>query len=93
MHPNPRRVAPVILVLLLLAGGYWWFKVRLADADDGGLAASGSIEALTVNVSPELSGRVLTVTAAEGDAVTAGDVLVQFDTALVEAQLRRKSVV
>ncbi len=86
MHPNPRRIVPVVLILLLAAGAYWWFKVRPAAADDSGLTASGTIEALTVNISPELSGRVLAVNAAEGDAVTAGDVLVQFDTALLDAQ-------
>jgi HlyD family secretion protein len=87
MHPNPRRVVPVVLVLLLLAaGGYWWFYVRPAAAADTVQPASGTIEANTVNLSPEMAGRVLAVNAAEGQMVHAGDVVVQFDTSLLEAQ-------
>src|SRR3972149_3325954 len=87
MHPNPRRILPIVLLLLALAGaGYWYFFLRPGATDDGALAASGTIEALTVNVSPELAGRVTAVNAGEGQAVQAGQVLVQFDATLLEAQ-------
>src|SRR5262245_39500795 len=87
MHPNPRRVLPVIILLALLGLGYWYFfGGGRATADDSSLSASGTIEALTVNVSPELAGRVLSINVAEGDAVKAGDVLIQFDTTLLETQ-------
>ena len=86
MHPNPRRILPVLLLLGLAAAAYWYFYVRPVAADDSGLAASGTIEAQTINISPELGGRVVEVSAAEGEAVTAGQVLVQFDTSLLEAQ-------
>ncbi|MGH2522338.1 MAG: biotin/lipoyl-binding protein, partial [Anaerolineales bacterium] len=86
MHPNPRRVLPVVL-LLIIAGGLWWyFSSRTVAADNGAITASGTIEANEVNVSPELGGRVTDVKAQEGDGVKAGDVLIQFDTALLEAQ-------
>ncbi len=86
MHPNPRRILP-ILVLLALAGlGYWYLYVRPAGADTGALRASGSIEALSISISPELGGRVVAVGPAEGDTVTAGTLLVQLDTSLLEAQ-------
>ncbi len=87
MHPNPRKVLPVIILLALLGVGYWYFfGGGRATADDGVLSASGTIEALTVNVNPELGGRIAAVNVAEGDRVQAGDVLIQFDTTLLEAQ-------
>jgi HlyD family secretion protein len=85
MHPNPKRVLPIILVLAL-AGFGWWYFTRPAVADTGALTASGTIEAVTVNISPEVGGRVTAVNAGEGSAVKAGDVLVTFDTRPVEAQ-------
>src|SRR6188768_1393098 len=85
MHPNPKRILPVILVLALVGVG-WWYFTRPAVADNGALKASGTIEALTVNIGPEVGGRVTTVNADEGGPVTAGDVLVTFDTRTVEAQ-------
>ncbi|MGQ0605224.1 MAG: HlyD family secretion protein [Anaerolineales bacterium] len=85
MHPSPRRIIPVVLLIALIAAGVWYFT-RPAAAQDGALSASGTIEALTINVSPELGGRVVSVNAAEGDSVQAGDVLIQFDTTLLEAQ-------
>lgn len=50
------------------------------------LTASGVISATSVNVAPEMSGRVQEVYAKEGDTVTAGDALVRFDCSIVEAQ-------
>ena len=87
MHPNPRKILPIVILLVLLGVGYWYFfGGGRATADDGVLSASGTIEALTVNVNPELGGRVAAVNVVEGDRVQAGDVLIQFDTTLLEAQ-------
>lgn len=87
MHPNPRRIAPVILLIALAAAGWWYLNNNRTDAVSGELAASGTIEAIQVLVAPELAGHVLEVLAQEGDAVQAGDVLVRFDGALLQAQL------
>lgn len=89
MHPNPRRILPVILLLGLAVLAWWYFFGRPAAADTGALSASGTIEAVQVNVSPEMAGRVIAVNAREGDAVKQGAVLVQFDTALLEAQRKQ----
>jgi multidrug resistance efflux pump len=86
MHPNPRRVLPVILVLLILGAAAWYFFGRSASADTGVIAASGTIEATEINISPELGGRVKVVHVNEGDVVKAGDRLIEFDTSLLEAQ-------
>lgn len=87
MHPNPRKVAPIILAMIvLLSLAYWFFVVRPAQASDGDLSASGTIEATQVRVEPEIGGRILAVLVTEGDGVQAGDVLVRLDPALLTAQ-------
>lgn len=86
MHPNPRKIAPLIVVLVLAAAVLWYLGGERAAADSGTLTASGTIEAVEITISSEFGGRVLAVNFAEGDAVNAGDVLLAFDTSLLEAQ-------
>ncbi len=86
MHPNPRKIAPVILVLVLASLAYWYFGIQRVKANNGALSASGTIEARLVHVSAELGGRVAEVLVDEGSPVKAGDILVRFDTTLIEAQ-------
>ena len=85
MHPNPRRVIPVVLLIAIVAAGVWYFT-RPATAENGVLSASGTIEATQINIAPELGGRVQAVNVGEGDVVKAGDVLIAFDDALLTAQ-------
>ncbi len=90
MHPNPRKVAPILLAVLVMAAlTYWSFSSRAAKATDGALTASGTIEITQVQIGPELGGRVIEVMVAEGDRVTAGEVLAQFDTALLQEQRKQ----
>jgi HlyD family secretion protein len=87
MHHNLRRIIPIVLVLVALAVlGYWYFIIRPAQVTEGALTASGTIEITQVQTGTELGGRVVAVNASEGDFVHAGDVLVQLDTALLDAQ-------
>jgi membrane fusion protein YbhG len=51
--------------------------------------ASGYVEATEVRVAPEVGGRVLEVTVAEGDVVKAGAPVARLDTSDVEIALRR----
>jgi multidrug resistance efflux pump len=85
MHPNPRRVVPVVVAVAVIAGGAWLWRSREAGAADA-LAASGTIEAVDVHVAAELGGRITAVHVQEGQAVRAGEALAEFDTALLEAQ-------
>lgn len=85
MRPNPRIVFPVIL-LLAVAGAAVWYLTRPTAAQSGVLTASGTIEATSWIVAPELTGRVTAVNAEEGGAVTAGSPLVVFDDAGLAAQ-------
>ncbi len=78
MHPNPRRVIPVIILVALAALAYWFFNGR-ASAQTDELKASGTIESTEYIIAPESAGRIVEVAAAEGDAVAAGQVLVKLD--------------
>ena len=49
------------------------------------IIASGTIAAKDVNVSPEIGGKVVDVLTAEGDSVTAGDVLLRVNDELLQA--------
>lgn len=50
---------------------------------------SGYVEATEVRVAAEVGGRLLDVKVAEGDRVTAGDIVARIDTADVELAIRR----
>ena len=51
----------------------------------------GSLEApLSVDLTPKIAGRILSLSVREGDAVTAGQVIARLDTAEVEAQISQK---
>ncbi len=52
----------------------------------GELIASGSIEAEEVTVAAELGGRIIEITAGEGDGVNAGDLLLRLDQQSLLAQ-------
>lgn len=86
MHPRARIVIPLLLAVALIGGGYWWFQ-QSAQARNGLLTGSGTIEAETVLVTAEIAGRVQRLFTDEGAEVRAGQELAQIDTALLEAQL------
>ena len=88
MHPNPRKVAPVFILVLVIAGAAWWyFNNGRAAAENGALNASGTIETTQVILAPEVGGHVTEVAVGEGDSVKAGQPLVYFDDAVLKAQL------
>ena len=81
--PLPVRV--ILAVIVLGVAGYFGFKA-LTETENGIIAASGTIEATIVNVSPEIAGKVTDVLAGEGQAVTKGDALISLDPSLLTAQ-------
>lgn len=84
---NKRPPLPVIiLVALVVAVGIYYGFRTLNGNSNGPLQASGSIEAVTINVSPELSGKVKQVSVDEGQIVKAGDPLLHLDDTLLQAQ-------
>lgn len=84
MHKAP-RFAPVVVILLLMAI-FIAFLVSRASGENGAISTTGTIEIDEVIVAPEAAGRVREVLVAEGDRVVEGQVLVQFDTATLQAQ-------
>ncbi len=50
------------------------------------LTASGTIEADTVDLAPEIGGRLVEIKAGRGDTVKAGDVLFRLDDSILQAQ-------
>lgn len=87
MHTKPRMIAPLILAFAIVGGAAWYFSQTRAEAETGVLTASGTIEGTQIEIASEVGGRVLEVLVKEGDSVHAGQVLVRFDDALLQAQL------
>jgi HlyD family secretion protein len=75
----------VALPLLILAAVVAWVVLRREGIDEGLLIASGTVEATEADLGFHVSGRVLEVTASEGDAVSAGQELARLDLAELEA--------
>ena len=76
MHPDPKRILPVLLMLVLLGlAGYYLVWPALNKSSD--LIVSGTIEATEVRLSSEFGGRIDAVEVAEGDTIVAGQNLLQ----------------
>jgi len=84
-HKRPPTRVLIIAGLLVLIGGYYGIRALTARAS-GALQASGTIEAVTVNVSPEMAGKVAEVLVEEGQAVKSGDPLLRLDGGLLARQ-------
>lgn len=86
MHPNPRKIFPVLMLIFLVAAAWWYYGSNPVKADTGTLSASGTIEATQASIAPEVSGLVLDVLIDEGDVIQKGTVLFRLDAALLRAQ-------
>jgi HlyD family secretion protein len=73
------------VVLVVLIAGYYGVRA-LGGNSSTELGASGTIETVSVNVSPELSGRVESVLVDEGQSVKQGEALLVLDGTLLEQQ-------
>ena len=79
------RMQIVMIVAFLVAALYFGFRV-FSNRDDGKLRASGTIEAVEVNISPETAGKVQEALVEEGQAVKTGDPVLRLDDSLLTAQ-------
>jgi multidrug resistance efflux pump len=84
-HKLPPVPVRILFVLILLIGGYYAFRA-LQPQESGALAASGTIEATVVNVSPEMAGKVKDVPVEEAESVKLGDPLLTLDDTLLVSQ-------
>ncbi len=82
-----------LVVLLFVAaaavGGYIaWSKLNTPALPEGIVSANGRIEATEIDIAALTGGRIADITAAEGDFVKAGAILVQMDVVQLNAQKR-----
>ena len=84
-HKRPPLPAIVVVLSLIAVGIYYGIRALNSDGN-GKLAASGTIESVVVNVSPEMAGKVKEVMVQEGDVVKAEDSLLVLDDSLLTAQ-------
>jgi HlyD family secretion protein len=84
-HKRPPLPA-IVIILLLVAVSVYFIVTQTTAEENGALTASGSIEAVTVNISPEMAGRVAEVLVEEGQPVREGDPLLSLDDSLLTAQ-------
>jgi len=89
MHPNPGKIAPIILLIAIIGGAAWYFSQNRVQAETGVLTASGTIEGTQIEIASEVGGRVLEVLVKEGEFVRAGQLLVRFDEVLLQAQFEQ----
>jgi len=90
-----KRVIPILFLLILIGAGlYWWSTQRDAgpfspadrvDEPDIQIIGSGTIEAELIVISTETGGRIVAMPVDEGDEVGFGDLLVELDATLLEA--------
>lgn len=88
---KPTKTWLLRIALIVLAGViafYAWKTLRPDGLPEGFAGSNGRIEATEINVAAKMSGRIKEIMVNEGDFVTAGEVLVVMDTAVLEAQLR-----
>ena len=83
-----KRWVPVLMVIVFvsLAG-----CTGSGQTTTGSLKASGTTSIVSIQVAPEISGKITQIKVAKGDQVQAGDVLFELDSQLLQAQLDQAS--
>ena len=81
----PKAALIAIGILLLLTVGYYGIRA-LNGGENGKLKASGTIETVMVDISPELPGMARQVLVEEGDHVAADAPLLVLDDSLILQQ-------
>lgn len=80
----------ILLALILAGGGYYaWERSANSGLPDGIASGNGRIEAVEIDVSTRIPGRIKDILVNEGDFVRAGQVLGRMDTEQLEAQRRQ----
>lgn len=85
--PHRRRI--VVPILLAAAAAVAWWAWPRANAPDGRIHASGTIEAVQVDVAPKIAGRIIKIAVGEGDRVQAGQVVAELDAPETDAQVEQ----
>ncbi|KIZ38955.1 MULTISPECIES: HlyD family efflux transporter periplasmic adaptor subunit [Rhodopseudomonas] len=90
MRPPLKRLLIAAVVIAAGIGGYYaWLRFGGSDLPPGIASGNGRIEAIEIDVATKAAGRIRDILVAEGDFVTAGQVLARMDTDQLEAQRRQ----
>jgi HlyD family secretion protein len=87
MSPHARKAFPVVLVLVVVAAASLWWSRRPEEVGEGGLEASGTVEATQADLGFQLPGRVAWMHPREGDSIAAGAELAALDRTELDARL------
>jgi HlyD family secretion protein len=85
---SPKKIVIPIVLLAAAGAGAWYYTSRTsrnAEAD-GGLLASGTVEATDAQLGFQAPGRVVSIAPREGDRVTAGQELARLERSELEAR-------
>ena len=91
MHKR-RIIIPIILIVAVSLAVYWYLTTQKDEPTESVLTGSGTVEATTVTISPEVFGRIAEVAVKEGEQVEPGDRLFELDSTLLSAQLNQAQV-
>jgi HlyD family secretion protein len=87
---HARRGFVAALAIILAGFGYYaWQLIGSSGLPPGIASGNGRIEAVEIDISTKIAGRIKTIEVREGDLVQAGQVLARMDTAQLDAQLRQ----
>ena len=90
MYLKFRAIILVVVALVVVGGGLWLLSGQAqAQSQTGALTASGTVEAVEINIAPELGGRVNEDLVAEGGQVKAGQPVVRLDDTLLQSQIKQ----
>jgi HlyD family secretion protein len=77
------------LLALCMLGWLAWQRFQPSGNEDGITGGNGRVEAVEIDVATRVAGRVREIKVAEGEFVTAGQVVAMIDSDVLEAQLRQ----
>uniref|UniRef100_UPI001359FACF HlyD family secretion protein n=1 Tax=Rhodovarius lipocyclicus TaxID=268410 RepID=UPI001359FACF len=84
-----RIILRAAVVVVLAIGGYVAWRSAQPPALPSGIArGNGRVEAVGIDIAARTPGRIRDILVNEGEFITAGQVLVRMDTAVLEAQMR-----
>ncbi len=83
------RMKVGLAVLAVLAAMLAWQYLQPSGLPEGIASGNGRLEAIEVDITTKLPGRLAEINAKEGDDVTAGQVLARMDVRELEAELRQ----
>ncbi len=89
MRITQRKMMGVVGLVVVAALGvvFGWYKYFRNNQDVGVTSGNGRIEAVEIDVSTKVAGRVKDILVSEGAFVTAGQVVAVMDTETLEAEL------